>query len=261
MGKMYAIVGNTGSGKSRFVKDIEQLCVGDSPTRRKVLVDGRELDYAERSAFERSSIAHLGQNMRFVLDVTVEQFVAMHARCRGKAARVDDVVALANEITPERVLKESKLNLLSGGQSRALMTADVALVCDSPVVLVDEIENAGIDKAVALSALCGAEKLVLAVTHDPHTALMAHERIVMKEGSVACVRARSPREREAYRALDEQYRRRARCSALCARARRSHDVHAYGRSIGAISALCTISRRSISLGRASVWRIKASIFV
>ena len=42
MGKMYAIVGNTGSGKSRFVKDIEQLCVGDSPTRRKVLVDGKE---------------------------------------------------------------------------------------------------------------------------------------------------------------------------------------------------------------------------
>ncbi len=207
MGKMYAIVGNTGSGKSRFVKDIEQLCVGDSPTRRKVLVNGKELDYAERSAFERSSIAHLGQNMRFVLDATVEQFVAMHARCRGKEVHVDDVVALANEITPERVLKESKLNLLSGGQSRALMTADVALVCDSPVVLVDEIENAGIDKAVALSALCGAEKLVLAVTHDPHTALMAHERIVMKEGSVACVRARSPRECEAYRALDEQYRR------------------------------------------------------
>ena len=208
MGKMYAVVGNTGSGKSRFVKDIEQLCVGDSPTKRKVLVDGKELDYAERSAFERSSIAHLGQNMRFVLDVTVEQFVAMHARCRGKEARIDDVVALANEITPESVLKESKLNLLSGGRNtRALMTADVALVCDSPVVLVDEIENAGIDKVVALSALCGAEKLVLAVTHDPHTALMAHERIVMKEGSVACVRARSPRECEAYRALDEQYRR------------------------------------------------------
>ena len=207
MGRMYAIVGNTGSGKSRFVKDVEQLSAGDSPTRRRVLVDGRQLGYQERSEFERSSIAHVGQNMRFVLDVTVEEFVAMHARCRGRVPCIDDVVALANEITPEHVRRESKLNVLSGGQSRALMVADVALFCDSPIVLVDEIENAGIDKVAALSALCRADKLVLAVTHDPHTALMAHERIVMKGGSVACVRARSEREKEAFVSLDGQYRR------------------------------------------------------
>ena len=207
MGRMYAIVGNTGSGKSRFVKDVEQLSAGDSPTRRRVLVDGRQLGYQERSEFERSSIAHVGQNMRFVLDVTVEEFVAMHARCRGRVPCIDDVVALANEITPEHVRRESKLNVLSGGQSRALMVADVALVCDSPIVLVDEVENAGIDKVAALSALCRADKLVLAVTHDPHTALMAHERIVMKGGSVACVRARSEREKEAFVSLDGQYRR------------------------------------------------------
>ena len=207
MGRMYAIVGNTGSGKSRFVKDVEQLSAGDSPTRRRVLVDGRQLGYQERSEFERSSIAHVGQNMRFVLDVSVEEFVAMHARCRGRVPCIDDVVALANEITPEHVRRESKLNVLSGGQSRALMVADVALVCDSPIVLVDEIENAGIDKVAALSALCRADKLVLAVTHDPHTALMAHERIVMKGGSVACVRARSEREKEAFVSLDGQYRR------------------------------------------------------
>lgn len=207
MGRMYAIVGNTGSGKSRFVKDVEQLSAGDSPTRRRVLVDGRQLGYQERSEFERSSIAHVGQNMRFVLDVTVEEFVAMHARCRGRVPCIDDVVALANEITPEHVRRESKLNVLSGGQSRALMVADVALVCDSPIVLVDEIENAGIDKVAALSALCRADKLVLAVTHDPHTALMAHERIVMKGGSVACVRARSEREKEAFVSLDGQHRR------------------------------------------------------
>ena len=207
MGRMYAIVGNTGSGKSRFVKDVEQLSAGDSPTRRRVLVDGRQLGYQERSEFERSSIAHVGQNMRFVLDVTVEEFVAMHARCRGRVPCIDDVVALANEITHEHVRRESKLNVLSGGQSRALMVADVALVCDSPIVLVDEIENAGIDKVAALSALCRADKLVLAVTHDPHTALMAHERIVMKRGSVACVRARSEREKEAFVSLDGQYRR------------------------------------------------------
>lgn len=38
-GKLYTIVGSTGSGKSRFIKDIEQLAGGDSITHRHVLLD------------------------------------------------------------------------------------------------------------------------------------------------------------------------------------------------------------------------------
>lgn len=33
------------------------------------------------------------------------------------------------------------------------MIADIALLCDSPIVLIDEIENAGIDKERALGLL------------------------------------------------------------------------------------------------------------
>ena len=33
-GKLYTIVGSTGSGKSRFIKDIEQLAGGESITNR-----------------------------------------------------------------------------------------------------------------------------------------------------------------------------------------------------------------------------------
>lgn len=206
-GRMYAVVGNTGSGKSRFIKDIEQLAAADSPTGRRVLVDGRAPGLRERAEIERSLIAHVSQSMRFVLDVTVAEFAAMHMRCRESATSVEAVVALANEITPERVEPDARLNLLSGGQTRALMIADVALVCDSPVVLVDEIENAGIDKTAALAALRRADKLVIAVTHDPHTALMADVRIAMRGGSVAGVRARTEAERAVFSELDRAYRR------------------------------------------------------
>lgn len=37
-GSMYAVVGNTGSGKSQLIKDIEQMVDGGSATRRRVLV-------------------------------------------------------------------------------------------------------------------------------------------------------------------------------------------------------------------------------
>lgn len=206
-GNLYTIVGNTGSGKSRLIKDIEQLANGDSVTRRRILLDGEPVAAAERQALSAHLVAHLGQNMRFVLDTTVADFLYLHAQCRQREADTARVIDLANEITPEPVLANQSLNQLSGGQSRALMIADIALICDSPIVLIDEIENAGIDKARALQQLQSSEKLVLVVTHDPHTALMAPRRIVMKGGAIAAVAERSHGEEVLYEELGGVWRR------------------------------------------------------
>lgn len=92
-------VGNTGSGKSRFIKDVEQLAHGDSVTRRRVLLDGVEIPAERRQSLVFPTVAHLGQNMRFVLDASVEEFLALHAQCRGKETPPVEVLALANEIT------------------------------------------------------------------------------------------------------------------------------------------------------------------
>ena len=145
-------------------------------------------------------------NMRFVLDVSVEEFLQLHARCRDRRVAPAEVLALANEITTEPVALRQGLNQLSGGQSRALMIADIALICDSPIVLIDEIENAGIDKERALGLLQKSDKLVLVVTHDPHTALMARRRIVLAGGAVAAVVERTAGEAALYEALGRAYR-------------------------------------------------------
>lgn len=206
-GELYTIVGDTGSGKSRLIKDIEQLACGDSATGRVVQLDGESLRGRRRLDCSGALVAHLSQNMRFVLDTTVERFVTMHAQCRGRAVRPQEVTALANLLTPEPIRAGQSLNLLSGGQARALMVADVALVCDAPVVLVDEIENAGLDKEEALRQLQSREKLVLVATHDVHTALMAPRRLVMRGGAVIAVAERTPQEETLRRTLGEQYRR------------------------------------------------------
>lgn len=135
---------------------------------RHVLLDGRISERNRRMEIAAGLVAHLGQSMRFVLDTTVEEFLMLHGLCRGKNVDLDGILELANGITPEPILAGQNLNLLSGGQTRALMIADIALICDSPVVLIDEIENAGIDKEHALRALLGHDKLVLVVTHDSH---------------------------------------------------------------------------------------------
>ena len=204
--ELYTIVGNTGSGTSRFIKDIEKLACGDSITGRRVLLDGVPVPLAERQSTSAHLVAHLGQNMRFVLDVSVEEFLQLHARCRDRRAAPAEVLALANEITPEPVALRQGLNQLSGGQSRALMIADIALICDSPIVLIDEIENAGIDKERALGLLQKSDKLVLVVTHDPHPALMARRRSVLGGGAVTAVVERTAGEASLYEALGRAYR-------------------------------------------------------
>ncbi|MHC1790803.1 ATP-binding cassette domain-containing protein [Solidesulfovibrio sp.] len=203
-GDVAALVGPTGSGKSRFLADVEWLAHGDTPTGRHVLVNGRPADAAGRLAASGRLIAQLSQNMHFVMDLSVEEFLFAHAESRlladaGQAAA--EVMALANELAGEPFGPATPLTALSGGQSRALMIADVARLCASPIVLVDEIENAGIDRRKAIALLTGHGKIVLMATHDPLLALLAGRRLVFAGGAVAAVIETSPEEQDALAAL------------------------------------------------------------
>ena len=86
------IGGNTGSGKSRLIKDIEQLSDGTGVTGRRVLLDDGFVPLERRQAVSTSLVAHLGQNMRFVLDTSVGAFLRLHAACRQKEIRESDTL-------------------------------------------------------------------------------------------------------------------------------------------------------------------------
>jgi len=180
-GDILVLAGPTGSGKSLLLSDIEQLANGDSPSGRRVLVDNKVMD-----PFSMRITACLSQNMHFVMDLDVGSFIGLHAKSRKIETNntVEKVLELANDLAGEPLSSDMHLASLSGGQSRALMISDAALISNAPVVLIDEIENAGINKTMGIQLLSTEGKMVLIATHDPTLMLTAQKRIIMKNGAM-----------------------------------------------------------------------------
>lgn len=205
-GEVTAIVGPTGSGKSRLLADIESLAQEDTPTGRKILVDGRSPGDEERFSTEGRFIAQLSQNMNFVMDLGVEDFLTLHAESRMVdeiSHIVQKIYDTANILAGEPFSRETPVTELSGGQSRALMIADTALLSPASVVLIDEIENAGVDKVKSLELLVSNNKIVLISTHDPLLALSADQRIVIKNGGISKLLKTTPDEKKNLKNLEK----------------------------------------------------------
>lgn len=204
--EIVSIVGATGSGKSRLLADIEWTAQNDTPTGRTILINDEIPDKKWRFSSGNKLVAQLSQNMNFVMDLTVYDFLELHAKSRlveNEEEVIKNIIKAANNLAGEKFNINTPVTSLSGGQSRALMIADTAILSKSPIVLIDEIENAGIDRKKALNLLVSSEKIVLMATHDPNLALMANKRIVIKNGGILKVIETSDEEKKVLKKLED----------------------------------------------------------
>lgn len=201
---VFSIVGPTGAGKSRLLSDIDWLAQGDTPTGRKILVNGQKPDSTMRFSTQDKIVAELSQNMNFVMDLTVREFIELHSKSRliDPKEKIKKIIEDANNLAGEKFSLDTNITELSGGQSRALMISDTANLSKSPIVLIDEIENAGIDRKKAVELLMSQDKIVIISTHDPTLALMADKRIVIKNGGIYKIIETSENERKILNKLE-----------------------------------------------------------
>ncbi len=187
MGNIVSIVGPTGSGKTTLINDIELFANKNTPSMRKVLINDAISSEEFMNDPSKNPIALITQHTNFLSDLPVNRFLDIHARIRqtGKSKSVvKETLDFANQLTGEPIIEESAMTELSGGQTRALLVADAVIIGNSPIILLDEIENAGIHRTRAIELLKQYEKIFIFVTHDPRIALLSDFRIVMRNGTM-----------------------------------------------------------------------------
>ncbi|HNX43709.1 MAG TPA: ATP-binding cassette domain-containing protein [Bacteroidales bacterium] len=187
MGDIVSIVGPTGCGKTTLINDIELFANNNTPSERQVLINGEPIP--EEFSFDPSKhpIALISQHTNFLSDLPVGEFLKIHATIRGANETdqmISETLAFANQLTGEAIIRETAMTELSGGQTRSLLIADAVIIGNSPIILLDEIENAGIHRTKALKLLKRYRKIFVFVTHDPRIALLSDFRIIMEHGAM-----------------------------------------------------------------------------
>lgn len=199
-GDIISIVGPTGCGKTTLINDIELFANRNTPSGRQILINDQPIP--EDFSFDPSKhpIALISQHTNFLSDLPVGEFLTIHAKVRGAghiAGVVTETIGFANQLTGEAIIKETGMTELSGGQTRSLLIADAVVIGNSPIILLDEIENAGIHKTKALELLKRYKKMFVFVTHDPIIALLSDYRIIMKNGAMQKIVRSNPEESKA----------------------------------------------------------------
>jgi ABC-type lipoprotein export system ATPase subunit len=198
MGDVVSIVGPTGCGKTTLINDIELFADGDTPSGRRVLMDGAPRSDDASCDPSKNPIALISQHTNFLSDLPVREFLCTHATIRKSGdpvALVRETLDFANQLTGEPIDPACKMTGLSGGQTRSLLIADAVIIGNAPIILLDEIENAGIHRTRALELLRQYRKIFIFVTHDPRIALLSDYRIVMSQGEMRQIIHTDPEEK------------------------------------------------------------------
>lgn len=177
-GKMYAILGQSGCGKTTLLSLMGGL---DSPSGGQILYDGQDIEKAGLSAHRKNNVAFIFQSYNLIDYLTPKENVALTSKL--PPLPILERVGLTEEESKRNVLK------LSGGQQQRVAIAR-ALASDAKVILADEpTGNLDEDTAAEITNIlkeCAHQmnKCVVIVTHSNELAKQADVIFRLKKGEL-----------------------------------------------------------------------------
>ncbi|MDO5655617.1 MAG: ABC transporter ATP-binding protein [Flavobacteriaceae bacterium] len=178
-GKIYAVLGPNGSGKTTMIKTILGMVIKN---KGEISVNGKDIT---KGAKYRDEIDYLPQIANFPANLKVNELIKMIKDIRGKSP---DETSLIQIFGLQPYLKK-KLSNLSGGTKQKVNLV-LAFMFDSPVLILDE-PTSGLDpvamlrlKELILEAKSKG-KLILITSHImSFVEEMADEVIFLLEGVI-----------------------------------------------------------------------------
>ena len=187
-GKMYAIIGASGSGKTTFLSLLAGL---DVPSAGSITWNGESTTRIDRDNYRLEHVSVIYQNFNLFFHLTVLENTAYPLYVRKMAKREADI--LAREKLLSVGLKDEQFrrfpNMLSGGEQQRVAIAR-ALAAGSEIILADEptgnLDSENSRKIVEiLQQSAHAEgRCVIIVTHDPAVAQAADVILHMQDGKL-----------------------------------------------------------------------------
>ena len=177
-GKMYAVLGQSGCGKTTLLSLLGGL---DSPVDGQILYDGQDIEKLGLANHRKNNVAFIFQSYNLIDYLTPKENVALTAKLPPQP--ILGRVGLTEEECKRNVLK------LSGGQQQRVAIAR-ALASDTKVILADEpTGNLDEDTAAEIISIlkgCAHEmnKCVIIVTHSNDLAKQADTIFRLKKGKL-----------------------------------------------------------------------------
>ncbi len=186
-GKLTAIVGKSGSGKSTILRLLLRFYEID---KGEILLDGRNIyDYTEEVYAKNVSLM---SQKPFVFDMTIRENLGLVDNNHKHQIEVCKKIGIHNEIMKlpkgyNTVLERDGANL-STGQKQLLSLARV-LLSKAEVLLFDEVtsslDGATTDRIIDLLARLKKDHTIIMVTHKPELMRIADQIVVIDKGRVA----------------------------------------------------------------------------
>lgn len=173
-GKMYAILGSSGSGKTTFLSLIAGL---DTPKSGEILYEDNSLKKIGLREYRRKDVSIVFQayNLLPYLSAVDNVVTAMEIAQSQQADKKAYALANLEKVGITKELAEKKVTLLSGGQqqrvaiTRALCCEHELIVADEPTGNLDEDTSGEIVKLFQEIAH-QQQKCIILVTHEQEVA-------------------------------------------------------------------------------------------
>lgn len=181
-GKIYAIIGSSGCGKTTLLSLLGGL---DSPASGEILYDGQNIEEIGLASHRKNNVAFIFQSYNLIDYLTPLENVLLTAKFSPQS--ILERVGLTKEEIKRNVLK------LSGGQQQRVAIAR-ALASDANIILGDE-PTGNLDEDTAAEIIeilkeCAHQmnKCVVVVTHSNDLAKKADVVLRLKKGELCTER-------------------------------------------------------------------------